>query len=220
MANLQGPLPKRVVRPRRHRLPGGPLDRRRTPLLNPERLGLIAEWFRQAEQAAANENVFDGFFKLWMAFNGWTSAVTLLDRDAPIIDAAARDPGLRAAFEELRDNEPGFADALARFVHEWPVYSESKAYRNYYEIHGDYPPDLDILREFCENDPGSARQPLPDRDGIVDWENTLRVIYQVRCNFFHGGKGPSLNRDRILVSCSFELLHRLIVSTGLLWRAL
>jgi len=68
--------------------------------------------------------------------------------------------------------------------------------------------------------PAARENRCPKRDGVVDWENTLRVIYQVRCNFFHGGKGPSLNRDRILVSCSFDLLHRLIVSTGLLWRAL
>lgn len=217
MADARKPRAERAARTPPHLPPVDRLDRRRTPLLNPDRLALIADWFREAEQAAEAGNVFDAFFKLWMSFNGWASAVSLEERDSAIIDAAAKDLDLRAAFNQLRAEDAEFEETLLRFVREWPVYSETKAYKKYYALHHRYPPDLDALRAFCEDDPDSARNPTRHREGIIDWENTLRVVYQVRCNFVHGGKGPSLHRDRVLVECSYRVLHRIIVFARLLW---
>jgi hypothetical protein len=45
------------------------------------------------------------------------------------------------------------------------------------------------------------QEPIP-----VDWPHVIAMIYQVRCDLFHGGKNYSKDRDRLFISLAYRIL--------------
>ncbi|MGR4892690.1 hypothetical protein ACIPPQ_16790 [Sphingopyxis sp. LARHCG72] len=61
------------------------------------------------------------------------------------------------------------------------------------------------------------RQPAVWAPGVApNWEQTLRTIYQVRCNLFHGEKPEQATRDRGLVYAADRIPHHFLAETGCL----
>jgi hypothetical protein len=42
---------------------------------------------------------------------------------------------------------------------------------------------------------------------IPSFPNIIDVLYQIRCNFFHGGKSPNQSRDREFVEIGCKILR-------------
>src|SRR5438552_9892908 len=61
--------------------------------------GLITRWYQRSTSGSfPNDNPFDKFVCLWIAFNAWGSHVTNLDIDKKMIDRLREDRRLREAF--------------------------------------------------------------------------------------------------------------------------
>lgn len=47
----------------------------------------------------------------------------------------------------------------------------------------------------------------------VDWPHTLKALYRVRCNLFHGQKGAHVQSDREIVHSAFGVLMGFLAAT-------
>jgi hypothetical protein len=190
------------------------VDLERYRLLSQDRQALILSWFEQARKMKDHQGTagFEAFFCTWLAFNGWAACVTDENQDAEYIDALKRDIQLCKDFTAfIRNKTSPLAIASEEFANFWPIFDvrdlrkqnlhTPRANReetvNYYLEHG--------ARSFapkCGKRHRNAGQPLP-----IDWPHTLSALYQVRCNFFHGGKMLNSEEDqRIIVAANKTLL--------------
>jgi hypothetical protein len=190
------------------------VDQERYRLLSPAGRNLIFHWFEQARRMKDHQGTacFEAFFCTWLAFNGWAACVTDEDQDAEYIDALKRDIQLCQNFTAfIQDETSPLAIASVEFANFWPIFDVRDLRRRnlrasganredtiqYYLEHG--------ARSFapkCGKKHRDAGQPLP-----IDWPHTLSALYQVRCNFFHGGKMLDSEEDqRIIVAANKTLL--------------
>jgi len=45
---------------------------------------------------------------------------------------------------------------------------------------------------------------------LEDWENMVEFWYSVRNNLFHGTKDPEIKRNKLLVTCGYQTLKKLV----------
>lgn len=186
-------------------------------------------WLRRANRAREREQWFEGLIYLWVIFNAWLGQVikdrNMSERDWFLVAAAGRDQLLSAKFEAMMALRPGFRDCVESFHQLWPIFKvrtledlkiggwaarDSTESRSAYRArcfaedisHRDYAP-----RCFWDHQSPTALQTGGDPDAVpADWSHTLRAIYQVRCNLFHGGKSFAVSKDKDFARLALELL--------------
>ncbi|QOG06396.1 hypothetical protein IGS74_18005 [Aureimonas sp. OT7] len=176
--------------------------------LDPEAYRVTMELHDRAER----EQSFMSFVFRWMAFNGWMAAVTGEERDFEMIGALAAEPRMIAAYDALMNSDVEFRQRVEEFTLHWPVLSVSSvraklgfgAFRR-----------LDRAALIAACAAANVRiQPAGWAAGIPTWEQLLRVIYQIRCNLFHGEKSERSVRDRTLIESANTILAMLVARSG------
>jgi hypothetical protein len=176
--------------------------------LDPRAFQVTMELHGRADQ---REPIIAFVFR-WMAFNAWMAAVTGEERDFAMIAALAAEPRMCAAYDQLFESNEEFRLLVEGFAGNWPVLSVSSvrgrlgydAFRKHSRLE---------LLAACST-AKVKMQPIAWGGGKPSWEQLLRVIYQVRCNLFHGEKSEANARDRLLIEASNSILAQLVANSG------
>src|SRR5437660_395225 len=96
--------------------------------LHPDGRQLIRNWFRRAvrrwEGGIDPIESFEPFIYAWIAFNGWSSCVTELDKDWKIIDSLSLNARLSDDFDDLlRSSNTSFRTDANDFYQLWPIFN-------------------------------------------------------------------------------------------------
>ena len=186
-------------------------DRFRT--LHQDGRRLVAHWFTLAHEQLACDPAesFEPFICAWIAFNGWASCCTELDRDREIVQALSLSSELVQQFDRSIEESTSFRTTAERFRGYWPVFKAQELRRLRAPMHmmgdrqGIVAGYFDIgARKFepaCFRRHAAVGEEIP-----LDWPHVLAAIYQVRCNLFHGDKAPHSEIDRVLVYSGFQIL--------------
>jgi hypothetical protein len=155
------------------------------------------------------------FVHTWMAFNGWMACVTEEETDAGMVRACASDERLIRANDQIMAGSPTFRESVLSFSSHWPVLNVRDAKKKLGRT-AIWDLSADEYKQRC-SEKGVKQQPAVSSAGSTpSWEELLRVIYQVRCNLFHGTKAPGSYRDRQLVLGSGEILKQFLKETACL----
>jgi len=194
----------------------------------------LRAWLRKfvSDGASSADKQFERFIFLWVSVNAWASmAVPDQSRnheDAYLVHSMAADPTLNSTFIELLEN-PNFHAEVRAFAALGPVF-QTLWLRNHnispwdkgqIDARQDYVDRVfkkdpfhnkangkqsDVLPAFapaCASTHRLAGEQIP-----VDWPHLLSMVYQVRCNLFHGGKTYRGSTDHLFVDHAFKLLWR------------
>lgn len=144
----------------------------------------ISEWIKRSERKEAFVDDGDRFISLWIAFNGWMrKEYGESCSDLSLIDNVIRNTSFELVFNNLRNSDKKVQKNLNKL-------SAFKVINMKYET------DESKCKEFT----GS-------------FESLIRVIYQIRCNLFHGRKNVDCNKiDLQLIKLAFQLLGPLFKS--------
>jgi hypothetical protein len=105
----------------------------------------------------------DRFICLWIAFNAWLkSRYTENESDSDLIKKARKNAELIGVFNKFKEEDTNFKSKLNELSDEGNIYNMR------------YPDDIKKVKRF---------------DG--SFETLMDVIYQIRCNLFHGRKDVS-----------------------------
>lgn len=145
--------------------------------------------------------------------------------DAYLVHSMAHDPLLNSHFKELLENEK-FLNDVTEFASLGPVFQvlwlRNKGVNPWHMAEGESRSEY-VSRIFRDKDPFhrlpkgtfpafapacawthlSEGKPIPH-----DWQHLLHMIYQVRCNLFHGGKSYESAADQVFVDFAFKILWR------------
>jgi len=143
----------------------------------------IKEWLERAERRAdfATIDKADKFISLWIAFNGWMKKEFDENlRDGVLIEKVKEKEEMKETFNELKVDDNRFSSYLD-LLSRYPVVNMKD------------PENKKLWRSY---------------DGT--FEKLIEVLYQIRCNLFHGRKLIKENKiDRQLVHLAFDILHPL-----------
>lgn len=183
--------------------------------LHPQGQSLIRGWYdRGREQAVRSDSaVFEAFIFTWIALNGWAACVTGEDRDASWRDGVAFSRKLGALFLEMRD-DAGFEGALERFAGLWPLF-DARDLRNRPGRASGHEREQ-LVRAYIRE--GATRfEPLcwvihrqKGEACPLDLPHTMRALYRVRCNLFHGEKASHSEMDSEIVASALGVLQRVL----------
>lgn len=177
--------------------------------LDPSAREIALEMLNAADQ---RREPFFAFPYRWMAFNGWMSAITLEYNDRDMIDALVACQRLQEAHDRLVINSNSYAHNVAKFSDLWPILNVKDVRKKLgYDAFWKF--DRTELIKQC--DVKNVKQQPQNWTSGQDptWEQTLRSIYQVRCNLFHGEKSPQKPRDVQLVELADNVLKSIILLT-------
>lgn len=135
------------------------------------------KWLERAERKE-NEtiDIGDKFISLWIAFNGWMkSKFGEPIKDSTLITRLKDFQDIKKVFDQLQQQDQTYISNLREL-------------RRYTVLDMRYAGDIKRNKEFN----GSF-------NSLID------VIYQVRCNLFHGRKGDD-NKDLRLITLSYNIL--------------
>lgn len=207
--------------------PGTPVATLRLPayhLLHSEGRDLISGWFQRAWNArmCKAEDSFEPFIFAWFAVNGWATCISGVDEDHKYIKALMSDETICHDFARL-SSEPSspVASSAVEFARLWPVFEVKELRRSGIMRHSSGDRDVVIdgylsagARRFdprCWKRHRDAGEQIP-----LDWPHTLKAIYRVRCNLFHGEKAAHSEMDQRVVSSAFRTLVHFIQEAGYL----
>ena len=143
--------------------------------------GLIEVWY---EKGQIERDRFSKFVFFWICFNAWLAYESNKDWDKEMIEWLI-----------------GQKSQISKLI---------KAYKNAQNS----PYYLTKLEILAKMSPIYDSRGKPDRTIKIhdknDFENIVKGIYQIRCNFFHGGKNANESRDQSLVDVSNEILENWI----------
>lgn len=141
----------------------------------------VSEWLKRAERKNVYVDDGDRFISLWIAFNAWARMEYGEDvSDRDLIDSVIEHSDLDITFELLKIEDKEF------------VYNLSKL-EEYVIVNMKNPKNVKLRKKY----EGS-------------FESFINVIYQIRCNLFHGRKSISDNkRDFRLVVLALRLFYPL-----------
>jgi hypothetical protein len=184
----------------------------------------VASWVRELPSRRTTRPI-DHLWTLWTGFNAWgTAAVPDRRRsheDLYLIHCLAVEPRFRNRFDGLMDDQ-AFAEAAQQLaslapifqvvwlrnnaISAWHAASESRA--QYISKVRDRDPFVTVgsnrLPAFA---PGCALEHIDSMGAVpVDWPHIVHLIYQVRCNLVHGGKGYSTPEDRRFAALASSIL--------------
>jgi len=135
-------------------------------------------WLERAERGHRIIDDGDRFISLWIAFNGWMRGKFGEDiRDRSQIESVKKMQDFKEVFNQLREDNLAFKECLDKFE------------------------GLSVVNmQFRNNGEDVYRY-----DGT--FESLIKVIYQVRCNLFHGRKNIDEDeKDFELVGLSYRIL--------------
>ncbi len=143
----------------------------------------IEEWLKRAERVEGSATIdkADKFISLWIAFNGWMRIEFREDlSDRNLIEKVKEKEEMKRTFNELRADNNKFSSYLN---------SLSK-----YQV---------VNMKEPENE-----EKWESYDGT--FSSLIGVLYQIRCNLFHGRKNIKQDeKDIQLVYLAFDILHPL-----------
>jgi len=191
-------------------------------------------WIERAANLSGKRNdPFERFIYLWIVFNGLASQVTEdLEKaalsDAGMVAALGQDPVLSERFESLRAQNHEFHRTTAEFASWWPVFQVRTLHREgllpwtsgsrrdyvFELLYGDKKEKLGespcysppCFKIHAPEVPADGKVNWHGVNNPIDWAHTLRAIYQVRCNLFHGGKRFRESNDRWFVGRALRIL--------------
>lgn len=138
----------------------------------------IPEWIRRSERKKVPVDDGDRFISLWIAFNGWLRKKYGEGcQDRELINQVVRNTGLEQVFNWLRENDTKFQKNLN---------------------------ELSIIN--VKNMRDETNQSLYKKFA-GSFDSFIRVIYQIRCNLFHGRKNVDGDAtDLQLIKLALHLL--------------
>jgi len=167
---------------------------------------LVRLWHQRAKYAAEEQHydTFDAFTRLWTGFNQWGMRVTEADTDADMIRRLAESPALDEAFAEAIEDGAQFLIYAKAFAVMWPIFNVKDIRRKglRHQFLGLDRPEYvrQMLSRHVQHQPRGSF----DRDRPT-WNQTVRSIYQVRCNLLHGEKGDA-SEDYLIVEGAYRIL--------------
>jgi len=175
---------------------------------------LICGWFNRAwrNRDCSPENSFEPFIFAWIAFNSWGMCVTGYERDVDIIDALAVNQKLSEDFQELMGDSKEFREAARKFHRLWPIFKVQSIRRKGLYYHFPNWERGEIIEYYLNHDvkdyePRCWKYHRERGEEVpLDWAHTLKAIYRVRCNLFHGEKAAHSEMDQKIVSSAFRIL--------------
>jgi len=138
----------------------------------------IPEWIKRAERKDVMVDNADRFMALWVAFNGWLKKKYGESRtDKMLINKVKENEELKSIFETNKTGNDEYKIYLTR-LEQYSVRDMRK------------PDDENRNKEY---------------DG--SYESLIEVIYQIRCNLFHGRKNVDEDeKDYELIEMAYHLL--------------
>ncbi|MGD9489073.1 MAG: hypothetical protein AB7W47_13690 [Calditrichaceae bacterium] len=195
---------------------------------NEELWNFAKGWIRRFSETDES-NVSEKLIYLWVTVNAWASkSVPDLSRnheDAYLVHCMAKDKALSERFDKLNQVETEFRDTVKSFMNLAPVFQALWLNNNgigpwnivddrktYVKKVIKRDPFIILLREdgekrfpvfapACALDHLQAGEPIP-----ADWPHLISMIYQVRCNLFHGGKNYNRDSDRKFIELAYKIL--------------
>jgi hypothetical protein len=136
------------------------------------------EWLKRAERGRTIIDDGDRFISLWIAFDGWMRGKFGEDiADRSKIESVKRMQDFKKVFNQLREDNFTFRECLDKLE------------------------GLSVVNMQFRNN----REVVYRYDG--NFESLIEVIYQVRCNLFHGRKNIDEDKkDFELVVLSYRIL--------------
>jgi hypothetical protein len=184
--------------------------------LHDEAKRLIMDWFRRAENFSKfgrDDTDFEAFIYLWISFNGWASCVTGENRDTYWLESICADKQMNNMFNELLKNDKTFATKINHFYELLPVFSVNDLRKKRLLRYSFSRQKRDKLVDFYLNKGADKFQPACWKRHFENGEeipkslaHTLKAIYTIRCNLFHGEKGRHSEIDRAFVSNALGIL--------------
>jgi hypothetical protein len=182
-------------------------------VMEPDADGVIRTLVRNAAQP--DQPPFLPFLYLWMAFNGWMTAVTGRERDAHMIRDIAGNARMISTYESLLDTSGTLGAQVEAFADLWPV-MDTRGVRRQFGPQAFQQMSRQDLLTACR----SMGVKVDPQDwvpgGRPSWAQLLRSLYRVRCNLFHGQKSTASARDHDLVVGAGRILQTLIAEAGFL----
>jgi hypothetical protein len=188
-------------------------------------------WIKKIQDPKSN--IFERFIYLWMTFNSWLSMVvpddSKNDQDRYLLDTIAGSERFGERFDDLwtgNDQFQGWAEDFAGigpvFKVIWlknngipPWNEEKEERREYVKMVLEKNPYKKSSPQFFPS--CSFKRHISDEGDVqipIDWPHIVHMIYQVRCNLFHGGKAYDSSRDRIFVELAFNILWAMFQEEG------
>jgi hypothetical protein len=178
-------------------------------------------WLRRL-RTTSEQNYVERFIYLWVTFNAWAAQVVPAESqnhlDRYLIRCVAGSERFRRRFDSLMETNRQFrcsVESLCRIgpvikvlwlrnrgIAQWDIERESR--HDYLRGISDR---LETAGRPLPFSPDCALHHLRAGEGIpADWPHVLWMIYQVRCNLFHGGKDYDSARDRVFIELAQSIL--------------
>jgi hypothetical protein len=184
----------------------------------------VASWVRELLSRQTTRPI-DHLWALWTGFNAWgTAAVPDRRRsheDLYLIYCLAAESRFRNRFDSLMADQ-AFAEAARElaslapsFQVVWllddsisPCHAASESRAQYISKVRDRDPFVLVKgNRFPAFAPGYAFEHIDSTGGVpVNWPHIVHMIYQVRCNQLHGGKGYGTPEDRRFAALASSIL--------------
>lgn len=133
-------------------------------------------WLERAERNNVFVDKGDKFISLWIAFNGWMKGKFGEGKtDRNLINKVKELVDIKNVFNDLKNNDPHFIENLNKL--------------------GKY--SVADMRDI------NNANKIKIYDGTFEY--LIEVIYQIRCNLFHGRKDTS-EKDFELICLSYDIL--------------
>jgi hypothetical protein len=142
---------------------------------------LIADWYKRSQKERTREfTIFDQFMSLWLAFNAWGTYESKKDKDFQMLSWVKTSTDLPNIHSRLMKGDEDYLQGVTCLSH--------------YRV-------LDMR-------PGHQGQ-CKSISSTNSLNELLDVIYQIRCNLFHGQKSEIDPHDRELVDLAFHILSKI-----------
>jgi hypothetical protein len=161
---------------------------------------LIFAWHMKA---AREDDYFSMYVFEYLAFIAYLKNVLFWNapNDRMAIQRLKQSKDQAKSYLELLENDRSLSEPWVALIQELgrcPLYNTSRDYDT---------PEID---DWWNNSNDKCDRNQKSQKGIVrsldDWENMVEFWYAVRNNLFHGGKDPSIERDRFLVEHAYRTM--------------
>lgn len=190
--------------------------------LDDDRRRRIKTWWKRARKLSglSKQDDFEPFVFAWLAFNGWGMLITGAANDAEMVKSLASDAAMQQAFQDLKNNEESELENLSNsFISLLPIFDVNdlidKNLLRWDDQARSERVDFYLRHGANEFEPKCWKRHLSEEAllGTVlptDWEHTLKAIYKVRCNLFHGNKSAFIENDKNIVKAAYRVLFSFI----------
>lgn len=165
---------------------------------NDQSIQIVKTWFDKAKSGVESHKYFDGFISLWVSFNCffvaefYSEAKTQSRRSEPserdYLKIIYTKQEYETKYLELLNNQD-FRNKINKFYN----YLNGESYIVHFKG------KVADMRPNHQTE--SKAQPF---ENINNFEQFIMVVYQIRCNLFHGNKSPHNDGDVQLVESIFE----------------